>query len=56
LFQTLNASGITIIMVTHEPDIAEYCKRIVQMRDGRVVSDTGKPSPRIGAPRELGSS
>ena len=56
LFQTLNASGITIIMVTHEPDIAEYCKRIVQMRDGRVVSDAGNPSPRIGGPRELGSS
>ena len=56
VFQTLNASGITIIMVTHEPDIAEYCKRIVQMRDGRVVSDTGNPSPRISGPRELGSS
>jgi putative ABC transport system ATP-binding protein len=56
LFQTLNASGITIIMVTHEPDIAEYCKRIVLMRDGRVVSDTGNPSPRIGGSHELGSS
>ena len=40
LFQELNNSGITIVMVTHELDIAAYCKRIVVMRDGRVVSDS----------------
>jgi len=40
LFQELNAAGITIVMVTHEPDIAAYCKRIVVMRDGRVRSDS----------------
>ena len=40
LFQELNEAGITIIMVTHELDIAAYCKRIVVMRDGQVVSDT----------------
>lgn len=40
LFQELNESGITIIMVTHELDIAAYCKRIVVMRDGQVISDT----------------
>ena len=40
LFQELNESGITLIMVTHELDIAAYCKRIVVMRDGRVISDT----------------
>jgi putative ABC transport system ATP-binding protein len=40
LFQELNDSGITVIMVTHELDIAAYCKRIVVMRDGQVVSDT----------------
>ena len=40
LFQQLNESGITLIMVTHELDIAAYCKRIVVMRDGRVISDT----------------
>jgi len=39
LFQALNDTGITIVMVTHEPDIAAYCKRIVVMRDGRVLSD-----------------
>ena len=40
IFQELNRSGITIVMVTHELDIAAYCKRIVVMRDGRVISDT----------------
>jgi putative ABC transport system ATP-binding protein len=40
LFQELNDSGITVIMVTHELDIAAYCKRIVVMRDGHVISDT----------------
>jgi putative ABC transport system ATP-binding protein len=40
LFQKLNDSGITVIMVTHELDIAAYCKRIVVMRDGQVISDT----------------
>ncbi|HOC55063.1 MAG TPA: ABC transporter ATP-binding protein [Verrucomicrobiota bacterium] len=40
LFQELNDSGITILMVTHELDIAAYCKRFVVMRDGQVISDT----------------
>ncbi|MEI9863438.1 MAG: ABC transporter ATP-binding protein [Limisphaerales bacterium] len=40
LFQELNATGITLVMVTHELDIAAYCKRIVVMRDGLVISDT----------------
>ena len=40
LFQELNDNGITIIMVTHELDIAAYCKRIVVMRDGQIISDT----------------
>ena len=39
LFQELNDSGITIVMVTHELDIAAYCKRIVVMRDGQIISD-----------------
>jgi len=40
VFQRLNAEGITIVMVTHELDIARYTKRNVIMRDGCVVSDT----------------
>ena len=39
VFQKLNDEGITIVMVTHELDIAQYCKRNLIMRDGRVVSD-----------------
>ena len=39
-FQTLNDRGITIMMVTHEPDIARYTKRNIVMRDGMIVSDT----------------
>ncbi len=40
VFQRLNARGITILMVTHELDIASYTKRNLIMRDGRIVSDT----------------
>ncbi|HSI85919.1 MAG TPA: ABC transporter ATP-binding protein [Candidatus Methylacidiphilales bacterium] len=40
LFEELNNSGITIVMVTHELEIAAYCKRIIVMRDGKVLSDT----------------
>jgi putative ABC transport system ATP-binding protein len=39
VFQKLNDQGITIVMVTHELDIAKYCKRNLIMRDGKVVSD-----------------
>jgi len=39
VFQKLNEQGITIVMVTHELDIAHYCRRNLIMRDGRLVSD-----------------
>jgi putative ABC transport system ATP-binding protein len=39
IFQGLNAKGLTIVLVTHEPDIAEYATRIIRFRDGRVMSD-----------------
>jgi len=39
LFQELNEQGITIVMVTHEPDVAQYCKRVVEVRDGRIKRD-----------------
>ena len=45
LFQALNDAGITVVMVTHELDIAAYCKRIVIMRDGRVLEDRRNASP-----------
>src|SRR5205085_9504346 len=40
VFQSLNRQGITIVMVTHELDIARYTRRNVVMRDGQVVTDT----------------
>ncbi len=39
VFQKLNDQGITIVMVTHELDIARYCKRTIIMRDGVIVRD-----------------
>lgn len=39
IFQKLNDGGATIIMVTHEPDVAQYTKRIVTFKDGRIISD-----------------
>jgi putative ABC transport system ATP-binding protein len=40
LFQLLNKRGKTIIMVTHEPELAVYTKRIITLRDGKLVSDS----------------
>jgi putative ABC transport system ATP-binding protein len=40
LFQQLNDRGTTIVMVTHEPDLAAYTRRVLVMRDGALVSDT----------------
>lgn len=39
IFRKLNQSGITILLVTHEADIAAYARRIIRLRDGKVVSD-----------------
>jgi putative ABC transport system ATP-binding protein len=39
LFQALNDQGITIVIVTHEPEVSRYAKRIVEMRDGRIIRD-----------------
>lgn len=42
IFQTLNSHGRTIILVTHEPDIAAHAKRVIHVRDGLIVRDTGR--------------
>ena len=39
LFQDLNDAGITILIVTHEPEVSEYCRRVVELRDGRLIRD-----------------
>ncbi len=52
IFQELNRQGMTILMVTHEPDIARYCLREITMRDGRIVDD--RPvGDRLDAAKEL---
>ena len=48
LFQELGAAGITVLLVTHEPDIAAYASRVVTMRDGRIKSDV-RQKPRRAA-------
>lgn len=45
LFDSLHAQGNTIVLVTHEPDIAEYAHRVVHIRDGQIFSD--EPSKRF---------
>jgi len=49
LFQALNDQGITILLVTHEPDIALYTRRIVELRDGRIIRDEPVKHRRIAA-------
>ncbi|MGL5094241.1 MAG: ABC transporter ATP-binding protein, partial [Planctomycetia bacterium] len=46
----LNRLGKTIIMVTHEEDIAEHAKRVIRMRDGLVVEDSINERRRQAAP------
>jgi putative ABC transport system ATP-binding protein len=45
LLQRLNREGLTIVLVTHEPDIASYAGRVMVFRDGRLLSDERKPAP-----------
>lgn len=42
LFKKLNQTGTTIIMVTHDPRVADQCERVVKIIDGRIVSDSGR--------------
>jgi putative ABC transport system ATP-binding protein len=51
VFQSLNDQGITVILVTHEPDIAEYAARNILFRDGKVIDDKSvKSRRRVTAP------
>lgn len=47
IFQKLNDEGHTIVMITHEPDIAENAKRVIQIRDGRIVGDSMKHKQKL---------
>ena len=49
LFQALNEQGITVIIVTHEPDIAQYAHRVIEVRDGQIMKDHAVAAPRRAA-------
>ncbi|WP_400164331.1 ABC transporter ATP-binding protein [Brevibacillus sp. TJ4] len=53
IFQQLNDAGKTVILVTHEPDIAEYAKRVVRFRDGQIVSNEVVEERRRAMPEEV---
>jgi putative ABC transport system ATP-binding protein len=52
IFQELNDQGITVVLVTHEPDVAHYSRRIVEFRDGHILRDS-EVSPRHDARKDL---
>jgi len=49
-FEAIWKAGNTVILVTHEPDIADHARRVVRMRDGKVESDLVNPNPRSAVP------
>jgi putative ABC transport system ATP-binding protein len=49
LLQRLNREGLTIVLVTHEPDIATYASRVLVFRDGRLLSDEHRDAPQDAA-------
>ncbi len=53
LFQRLNEQGITIVMVTHEDDVASYTRRIVTLRDGLIVNDEPVSQQQCGELKEV---
>lgn len=52
LFQKLNSQGITLIFVTHDPFVAKHCKRIVVLRDGRIIADRKVEYPLVAGQTE----
>src|SRR5206468_3218447 len=51
VFRSLNRAGLTLILVTHDPEIARQCARQVVVRDGRIVSDSSSAAPSATVPR-----
>jgi putative ABC transport system ATP-binding protein len=45
LFDALHREGQTVVVVTHEPDIAAHCRRTIRVSDGRIVQDSMNPAP-----------
>jgi putative ABC transport system ATP-binding protein len=46
ILESLNQRGITLLVVSHDPEIAGRARRRIQMRDGRIASDTGRETRR----------
>jgi putative ABC transport system ATP-binding protein len=46
IFEHLNRQGRTIVLITHEEEVASHARRVIRVRDGRIVADTGTPSAR----------
>lgn len=47
IFQQLNSEGHTVVIITHEPDIAEHAKRIIHLRDGKIFEDSSRHKQRL---------
>jgi putative ABC transport system ATP-binding protein len=53
LFDELNAAGRTVVLITHEQEVAEHAKRVIRMRDGEIVADI-RQAALVGAPPRFG--
>jgi macrolide transport system ATP-binding/permease protein len=49
----MNGDGITVILVTHEPEIAAHARRIIMMKDGKILTDRKNPKSKIRAPKHV---
>jgi putative ABC transport system ATP-binding protein len=49
IFQRLNSDGLTIVLVTHEPDIARFSRREIVFRDGQIKRDEVVVSPQVAS-------
>ena len=56
LLQDLNRGGMTVVLVTHDPAVAQHCQRIVRVLDGRIVADEAVAGPLQAAPPPQGAS
>ena len=50
LLEDLNHDGVTIVVITHSQEVAARLPRLIRIRDGQIVEDSGRPSPRTGQP------